>query len=107
VEIGYYGMGLYVEDRLSSREFHSPANKFYEMLSSGLPMIFAPECGTMLRKAGYDPTPYQAASPREVARLMRSREDIGVEQRKNWADLIAPRKALIAQVDAARRATLS
>lgn len=83
--LGKHGMGLYIEDRMSHDEFHSPANRFYEMLSAGLPMVFAPECGTMLRKAGYDPTPYQVERPRDIARLMKNREDIGEEQRKNWA----------------------
>jgi hypothetical protein len=82
--IGHFGMGLYLEDRRSHREFHSPPNRFYEMLSAGLPILFQPECGTMLRRAGYDPSPYQAGAPLEVERMMKKREDIGEAQRAAW-----------------------
>ena len=79
-----HGMGLYIEDRMSHERFHSPANRFYEMLSAGLPMVFQPECGTMLRRAGFDPTPYTARNSREVARLMEQREDIRTQQWNDW-----------------------
>ena len=82
--LGRHGLGLYIEDRMSHDEFHSPANRFYEMLSAGLPMVFAPECGTMLRKAGFDPTPYQVEKPRDIKRMMENREDIRRTQWKEW-----------------------
>jgi hypothetical protein len=103
--LSQHGMGLYIEDRKSSEEFHSPANRFYEMLSAGLPMVFQPECGSMLRKAGFDPTPYQASNSREIKRIMENREDIGREQRKKWVE--APdffRKNLLKQLSTARKA---
>ena len=91
--IGKHGLGLYIEDRMSHDEFHSPANRFYEMLSAGLPMVFAPECGTMLRRAGFDPSPYQVEKPRDVLRFMKNREDVGDQQRRDWAGL--PFKGLL------------
>jgi hypothetical protein len=104
--LGGCGMGLYIEDRKSSEEFHSPANRFYEMLSAGLPMVFQPECGSMLRKAGFNPEPYFAKNAIEMKRLMANREDVGKEQRKKWiAD--APdyfRKNLMKQLNTARKA---
>lgn len=95
-----YGMGLYIEDRKSSENFHSPANRFYEMLSAGLPMVFQPECGTMLRRAGYDPTPYVAENARSMMKLMDRREFIGREQREKWAsDPHKFRRTLLAQIN--------
>jgi hypothetical protein len=38
----------------------------------------------MLRRAGYDPSPYQAGAPLEVERMMKKREDIGEAQRAAW-----------------------
>jgi hypothetical protein len=103
--LGTKGLGLYIEDRKSSEEFHSPANRFYEMLSAGLPMVFAPECGTMLRKAGYNPEPYVVRNAREVEGFMRKREEIGAQQRAEWIpDKLHFRDTLINQVCAAREA---
>jgi hypothetical protein len=51
--LSQHGLGLYLEDRKSHLEFHSPPNRFYEMLSAGLPMIFPEESGFTLRRAGY------------------------------------------------------
>lgn len=84
--LGRHGAGLYIEDRMSHERFHSPANRFYEMLSSGLPMIFQPECGTMLRKAGYNPDQYTASSPTEVQRALENREKFGRSQRSEWGE---------------------
>lgn len=86
--IGSHGAGLYIEDRKSHDEFHSPANRFYEMLSAGLPIIFQPECGTMLRKAGYDPTPWMAGNKLEVERAMEKREKWGREQREAFGSRV-------------------
>ena len=82
--LGSYGLGLYVEDRKSSREYHSPANRFYEMLSAGLPMVFQPECGTMLRKAGFNPEPYYVHKASDIKKMMARREEIGALQRQEW-----------------------
>lgn len=103
-ELGCYGMGLYIEDRKSSEEFHSPANRFYEMLSAGLPMVFMPECGSMMRKAGIDPTPYVAKNQLEIRRLMERREEIGEEQRRRWVpDRLFYHDKLKIQIDEAIR----
>lgn len=107
-ELGSHGLGLYIEDRQSHTDYHSPANRFYEMLSAGLPMVFQPESGTMLRKAGFDPEPYFARNAREVKSMMARREEIGVEQRKKWvgSDAKKFRRMLDEQFDAAHQATL-
>jgi hypothetical protein len=100
-----HGLGLYIEDRKSSEEFHSPANRFYEMLSAGLPMVFMPESGSMMRKAGFNPEPYYVHKAKDVKRLMANREDIGEQQRKDWIqpDGTIFRANLLKQLSAARR----
>lgn len=82
---GSHGLGLYIEDVKSSEEFHSPANRFYEMLSSGLPMVFQPESRTQLMKAGFDVSDFIVPKAQDIKKLMPDREEIGKEQRKRWA----------------------
>jgi len=79
-----YGAGLYLEDVASHSEFHSPPNRFYEMLSAGLPIIFQPECGSTLRQAGYDPTPYQAGTQLQLKRQFDDRKIMGKAQQLTW-----------------------
>lgn len=106
--LGSHCLGLYIEDRMSHERFHSPANRFYEMLSAGLPMVFQPECGSMLRKAGYDPTPYIAENARSIQALMDRREVIGARQRKEWVgdDPGKFRRLLNEQIDNALQAQM-
>lgn len=90
-----HGMGLYVEDRMSHDHFHSPANRFYEMLSAGLPMVFQPECGMGLRRAGYDPGQFFVEKSKDIRRRMLEREDIGQEQRELWSDKAAEARSTL------------
>lgn len=46
---------IYIEDPLSSKEFHSPANRFYEMLSAGIPLFFEASTLGMLAQASIFP----------------------------------------------------
>lgn len=83
--LSMFGLGLYVEDVKSHIEFHSPANRFYEMLSAGLPMVFQPECQSMLLKAGYDVgSSFLARSAQDIADMMQERDDIARRQRDMW-----------------------
>ena len=92
-ELARHGAGLYIEDRMSHERYHSPANRFYEMLSAGLPMIFQPECGTMLRRAGYNPEPYAASNSMAVERVMSvALKKWGAEQRDAWWQKAAEEK---------------
>lgn len=79
-----HGFGLYIEDSRSHRQFHSPANRFYEMLSAGLPMVFEPDSRGMLKKAGFDPKRYIVHDQRDIRRLMAERDDIARDQRDRW-----------------------
>lgn len=84
-----HGLGLYIEDKRSHSEFHSPASRFYEMLGAGLPMVFQPEAVEMLSQSGVDARPYVLHTAQDLQRYLRNREDIGREQRATWeADYI-------------------
>lgn len=80
-----HGLGLYIEDRKSHEEFHSPANRFYEMLSAGLPMVFQAEAVRQLREAGFDVDDYVVETPRDLKMAMRHRREIGAQQFTQWA----------------------
>lgn len=82
---GHGGLGLYLEDRRSHREYHSPANRFYEMLSAGMPIVFQPEAWRTMKKAGYDVGKF-TAEPLQVPKMMRERKFIGLDQQRLWRD---------------------
>lgn len=84
LELSRHGLGLYLEDRLSHSNFHSPPNRFYEMLSAGLPMVFQEEAGYTLRRAGYDPSSFTVSNSSAVARKMTARKNIAEAQREMW-----------------------
>jgi hypothetical protein len=78
------GLGLYLEDRKSHYEFHSPPNRFYEMLSAGCPMAFEQEAGATLRKAGYNPADYSVENNLQLVRMLDDRDKIKRQQLERW-----------------------
>lgn len=78
------GLGLYLEDRRSHKNYHSPPNRFYEMLSAGLPMVFQEEAGSTLRRAGYNPANFVVTNSLHVARMLDIRDKIKLEQQSSW-----------------------
>ena len=98
------GLGLYLEDRKSHNEYHSPPNRFYEMLSAGLPMIFEQEAGMTLRRAGYNPEKYSVSNSLQAARMMDQRDVIKKEQQQTWYNIaITERNGLGPRIKAAFR----
>jgi hypothetical protein len=95
-----FGLGLYLEDRLSHQSYHSPANRFYEMLSAGLPIVFQPECRRTFDKAGYDISPFIAWNAEEMTGLLNRRAEILNVQSAWLASVIAENAGLMDQVDA-------
>jgi hypothetical protein len=106
--IGQFGLGLYLEDRMSHERFHSPANRFYEMLSAGLPMVFQPEAESMMARAGFKIFPWIATSARSVVSYMEAREKIGLDQRRLWVgeDPSKFRRVLTEQFNSALQAQM-
>ncbi len=85
-ELAKHGLGLYIDDPLSQREFHSPANRFYEMLSAGLPMAFAEESVPMLLKAGIDVGDFVVdGSPEEYKWLLSRLPEVQATQQTMWS----------------------
>jgi hypothetical protein len=82
--LGRFRLGLYLEDKLTHSQYMSPANRFYEMLSAGLPMVFQPECGGMMRRAGYDPEPYFVPNSKQLSYAVDRSEKILAQQREEW-----------------------
>jgi hypothetical protein len=106
--LGGCGLGLYLEDRMSHERFHSPANRFYEMLSAGLPMVFQPEAESMMARAGFKIAPYIVGSARSVPNMMEGREEIGKKQRLDWVgeDPSKFRRVLTEQFNSALQAQM-
>lgn len=87
-EAGRFAAALYIEDEKSHGSFHSPANRFYEMLSAGVPMFFDSLCVPQLEKAGISvPLRWWVASNEELAHKF-ANWDLG-EMRRAQRDLWA------------------
>jgi len=78
--LGSFAVGLYIEDSKSHVEFHSPANRFYEMLGAKLGMVFQSESIPMLKEAGIDVTPWIADTEQDMKKALRNHKRIQREQ---------------------------
>jgi len=79
-----FGVTLYIEDDLSHRRFHSPANRFYEALSAGMAILVDNESAGTLRKAGYEiPTECIVSCGEDAMEKLKS-QDVIRKQQKKW-----------------------
>jgi hypothetical protein len=76
-----FGMGIYAQDKKSIAGKTSPATRFYEMLSVGLPMTFHPDCVKTLAHYGYNVSPYIMTKD-TVGELIFNRKRIAETQQK-------------------------
>jgi hypothetical protein len=87
-DIAQFRMTVYVEDETSHTLYCSMANRFYECLSLGVPMVFDIACMGTLQRAGLlDPVVrygWLVNTARDVARLLPDAEVIGARQRQLW-----------------------
>lgn len=51
-DICAYDAALYIEDADSHEQYHSPANRFYEYLSAGVPIFFDRACSATFKRYG-------------------------------------------------------
>lgn len=94
-----YGMGVYAQDKKSIHGGHSPATRFYEMLSVRLPMVFTPDCVETLRAYGYDVAPY-VLTPDALAQRHRWAQQQQAWVNPQWEDNLRQQvKALYAALD--------
>lgn len=75
---------LYMEDQWSTRNYNSPANRFYEALSAGVPILFERKSQATFEQAGYDVSPYVVHSHAEVEYALENTYDIQQTQRQQW-----------------------
>lgn len=68
---------IYIEDDKSHYEFHSPANRFYELLSARVPILFDHKCVMMLAEAGITPKPEWVVKGQDD--VMRAFETLNLE----------------------------
>jgi len=80
--ISSYAGTVYMEDIKSHTTYCSPANRFYECLSAGLPMFFDKGSVKTLEQAGYDVSPFIVKSPEDVYTLLNLHGKVQYEQLK-------------------------
>lgn len=85
-EIEKAGLGLYIQDPSSHKEFEAPPFRFYEMLGAGLPIVFDVQCAPMMKHAGYDIGPFAAEGPVDIGAMMKQNKKIASAQREWWRD---------------------
>lgn len=82
-----HAFGLYLEDPKSSVQYHSPSNRFYEMLSAGLPIAFPESAVKMFKdRSGIDVSKYVVRGPEDYKEFAKNRKRIGKAQAKWGAD---------------------
>lgn len=81
-EIEKAGLGLYIQDPSSHKEFEAPPFRFYEMLGAGLPIAFDAQCTSMMKHAGYDVSPFSAEGPADIGAMMKRNKNIAIEQQE-------------------------
>lgn len=83
-----YGAGLYIEDKRQHTEYHSPATRFFEMLSAGVPIAIDEKCAhtfakfNQLSDAGIDYEPFLVANRKELKTFIKHRYEIAKLQHK-------------------------
>lgn len=78
---------LYIEDPKSGIEFHSPANRFYEMLSAGIPIFFDESSIPMLSEANiHVPIHWMVKNKADLYEHMTTIDmrDMRFQQREHW-----------------------
>lgn len=85
-----YAGAVYIEDDMSHRRYHSPANRFYEALAAGIPLLIDHLAAGTIKKAGYEvPDAYVSRTFGDVQTFMANspavRRKIALKQREIWA----------------------
>jgi len=85
LELGYYRVGLYIEDDFSHEHFTSPAQRFYECLQIGLPMAVDSECLNTFKEADLTlRDEFLTSSSVDVKQFLKRRDKIQAAQRRLW-----------------------
>jgi hypothetical protein len=93
-----YQASLYIEDNKSHSIYCSPANRFYEMLSSGIPILFDKNSVKTMEIAGYDVSPFVVSSSQSILERFNALTEIQLDQLEWHRDY---KKELIQQLERA------
>jgi len=105
-----YGAGLYIEDKRQHTEYHSPATRFFEMLSAGLPIAFDEDCTRTFERfrerSFYDDSgeydidiePFTVGSRKELREFIKDRIKIAKAQHKWRHDYVADLRAKVTKL---------
>ena len=76
---------IYLEDKFSSENYTSPANRFYECASAGVPLFFDECCLATFEKVGIKISDYLVTGPEDIFNhVCDARDEIAEEQRLLW-----------------------
>lgn len=93
-DIQHFPASVYIEDDWSNEYFCSPANRFYEAVSSGIALFIDEPCVKNLRNSGIQiPGSFIVQNEDDVQRLLPYAKDIAEEQSFLW------RKDYMSQLD--------
>ena len=80
-----FEFSVYLEDVFSHLTYCSPANRFYECASAGIPLFFDKSCLKTFDIAGINIGDYAVSSPEQIISKLHDNTNIAKEQRKLWA----------------------
>lgn len=75
---------LQIEDQFSHENHSCPANRFYECLMNGVPVLFDKSVVPTFERAGYVVQPFVVDGHTEVLRALKSTTEIANLQREQW-----------------------
>ena len=79
-----FQMVLYIEDEFIHTHYNSPANRFYECLYNGVPMVFDASCQNTFKEAGYIIDPFIVDSQKDIQRALKRSHEIAMLQHEQW-----------------------
>ena len=81
-DFGAFETTIYIEDEKSHQVYSSPANRFYECLSSGVLQLFDGACLGTFKRAGIDVTRWLVNGPDDVPQFRANYNQARAAQRK-------------------------
>jgi len=75
---------LYIEDTFTHSHYNCPANRFYECLCRGVPLLFDKSCERTFKKAGYIIDPFIVNNQTDVHNKIFCSEQIRALQKEQW-----------------------
>lgn len=77
---GLFQASLYIEDEKTHQHYHSPANRFYEMLSAGSLILFDAKCLATFMRAGIEIRPWVVSNREDVAKALQKSDELRAMQ---------------------------